>query len=393
MIRILKLAIVVILATAVGMWASKYHGYIMLVLDDKSIKISLVSCVFVMFAALFVMLFGYRAVRLLLSAPMTMYDWFVGLFVTNKQDKFVDIIAAISLGQEDKIIKMNSSRILKSTPSFLKKYIIFNRLNALASKQHLDALIEELKLVEPKKNGKATTIYKFFNIYRLYLLEDYTEAKLGIKKLTAERNKRFMSNIINLAALIAQADEDSDFAFSILEKHYGYLNNGNGEKLIELALKGARSLKQLKLIYNKTEATPSLNRVYLEQLIKFNDMSSAQKFVKKQLNDSNIDSGILCIYVNAFTVEVAKLFPKVCDKSSTNYDSMITLLELAMLKSDNYLFKMIYNYIESNVSRFLSPLENEKYNHILCRFYIKNGKLSGVDLSETRLVYQTNEAE
>ena len=393
MIKILKLAFAVILATVVGMWASEYHGYIILILGDTSIKVSLVGCVFLVFIAMFVMLFGYRFVRLILSAPITVYDWFVGLFVTNKKDKFVDIVAAISLGQEDKIIKMNSSKMLKATPVFLKKYIMFNRLNALANKQHLDDLVEELKLVEHKKNGKANTIYKFFNIYRLYLLEEYSEAKLGIQKLTDEKNKRLMPNIINLAALIAQADDDSDLAFSILEKHYVYLNDSNGERLIELALKGARSLKQLKLIYNKTEATPSLNRVYLEQLIKFNDMSNAQKFVKKQLNDSNIDSGILCIYVNAFTVEVAKLFPKVCDKSSTNYDSMITLLELAMMKSDNYLFKMIYNYIESNVSRFLSPLENEKYNHVLCRFYIKNGKLSGVDLSETRLVYQTNEVD
>ena len=201
-----------------------------------------------------------------------------------------------------------------------------------------------------------------------------------------------MPNIINLSALIALSDNDSDFAFNIIEKHYVHLSYCNGEKLIELALNGTKSIKKMKFIYSKTDDTPSLNRIYLEQLIKFEDMAGAHKFVKKQINNSNVDSQILYIYINAFNVEIAKLFSKVCDKSNKNYDSVLALLELAMMKSDDYLFKMIYAYIESNIVKNLSLIESDKYHHVLCRFYIKNGNLSGLDLSETRLIYHSSEA-
>lgn len=43
MIRIFKLIIVVVLATLIGIWATKNHGYIMLVMADKAIKVNLVA--------------------------------------------------------------------------------------------------------------------------------------------------------------------------------------------------------------------------------------------------------------------------------------------------------------------------------------------------------------
>ncbi|MDE4957205.1 heme biosynthesis protein HemY, partial [Francisella tularensis subsp. holarctica] len=39
MIKFFKLIIAVALATLVVIWATKYHGYMMLVLADKNIKI------------------------------------------------------------------------------------------------------------------------------------------------------------------------------------------------------------------------------------------------------------------------------------------------------------------------------------------------------------------
>ena len=50
MVKILKLIIVVVIATLVGLWASKYHGYISLVVTDKVIRMNLVAFVLVLVA-------------------------------------------------------------------------------------------------------------------------------------------------------------------------------------------------------------------------------------------------------------------------------------------------------------------------------------------------------
>jgi hypothetical protein len=69
-------------------------------------------------------------------------------------------------------------------------------------------------------------------------------------------------------------------------------------------------------------------------------------------------------------------------------DSILTLLDLAMMKSDNPTFKMTHDYIEAKVKADLSGLQSERDNHILCKFYIKNGNVPSIDLSESRLVYE-----
>lgn len=155
-----------------------------------------------------------------------------------------------------------------------------------------------------------------------------------------------MPNIVNLAGNIALADGDDAFALKILEKYDAYLKEDLEEKLIILDLTAAKDVNKLADIYNKSDMTKALSRMYLEQLIKFGEMVSAEKFAKKQLASLNISAEMLKLYINAFNMTISRLCDKVLDRANHDYNSILTLLDFAILKSDNYCFKMIYYYIE-----------------------------------------------
>ncbi|MEY8702148.1 heme biosynthesis protein HemY, partial [Francisella philomiragia] len=105
---------------------------------------------------------------------------------------------------------------------------------------------------------------------------------------------------------------------------------------------------------------------------------------------NNILPEMLKIYVNAFSIPVAKLSEKVLTRANHDYNSILMLLELAVVKSDNYSFKMAYDYIERHTKELLNITQLERYHHILCKFFIKNGEVAGIDISATQLVYQNN---
>ncbi|AJC48688.1 heme biosynthesis protein HemY [Allofrancisella guangzhouensis] len=382
MMKIFKLIFVVAAATVIGIWATKYHGFIMLVLADKSIKINLVAFVFMLVIIIFLTVFGYRFFRLLLSLPYLIFSWFIGLFLVNKREKFVDLMADILLEHNELISKTGLSKLIKFTPKYLQDYVVFKKISILIENKDIKAL--ELAI---KQLDNHTFVYKFFEAYLQYLMNKVSDAQISVKALLTERNSKFLPNIVNLAAKVTLANSDNNFALFILEKYNPYLETKNEEALIVLVLKEAKNVSQLTNVYNKCDATATLNRIYVEQLLKFNDTSTAQKFMKKQLGNLEIDSKMLYMYVNAFNIEIFKLYSKVCNEANKNYDSMLTLLSLAMMKSDIQSFKMVYQYIETNIKAFLPQYELEKYQHILCRFYIKNGSVAGIDLSEARLVY------
>lgn len=385
MINIIKLIIAVIIATLVGIWATKYHGYIMLVLSDKTIKMNLVAFVFVVAVLLFLMIFGIRVIKFAFSFPYLLFSWFFRLFMVNKQEKFVDVIADISL-KNDKLIRQTSiSSLVKITPKYLRDYILFRKLEIISNSEDIKELEKSLKHLS---NDSIT--YKFFEVYKLYLVQKLTEARTRVLVLLECGDNRFMPNIANLAGSIALTDKDDTFALKILEKYDAFLKEDIEEKLIILALKSAKDIDKLSDVYNKADATPTLSRVYLEQLVALDEMVFAEKFAKKQFNNSNISAGMLRLYVNAFNIPISKLTSKVLDKGNSDYSSIITLLELAVVKSDNISFKMIYDYIERNIKDLLSKLDLERYSHILCKFFIKNGEVAGIDLSEARLVYRNN---
>ncbi|QIV96335.1 uncharacterized protein HemY [Allofrancisella inopinata] len=382
MIKIFKLIFVVAAATLIGIWATKYHGFVMLVLADKSLKINLVAFIFILAIILFLTIFGYRFFRLLLSLPYLIFSWFIGLFVINKREKFADLMADILLEHDELISKLGLTKLIKFTPKYLQDYVMFKKLSIFVKKNDIKAL--ELAV---KQLDNHSFVYKFFEAYLQYLINKISDAQASVKELLTARNSKFLPNMVNLAAKTALANSDKDFALYILEKYNPYLETQNEEALIILALKEAKDASQLTNIYNKCDATAMLSRVYVEQLLKFNDTSTAQRFMKKQLGKVEIDSKMLYMYVNAFNIEIPKLYSRVCNETNKNYDSVLTLLSLAMIKSDTQSFKMIYQYIETNIKAFLSQYELEKYQHILCRFYIKNGSVAGIDLSEARLVY------
>ena len=385
MIKVFKLVIAVALATLVGIWAAKYHGYIMLVLADKTIKINLVALVFIAFIVLFILILGVRIVRSAFKFPYLLFSWIIGLFSVDKQDKFADLVADMALENNRLVKKFSIGHILKLTPKHLKDYVLFRKLNVVGATQDIKELEKALKHIDSK-----TFTYKFLELFKLYLVQKFSEAQTKIAVMLEKNDPRFMPNIVNLAGNIALADGDDAFALKILEKYDAYLKEDLEEKLIILALTAAKDVNKLADIYNKSDTTKALSRVYLEQLIKFGEMVSAEKFAKKQLASLNISAEMLKLYINAFNMPISRLCDKVLDRANHDYNSILTLLDFAILKSDNYCFKMIYDYIERYLKDFLSTAELEKYSHTLCKFFIKNGEVAGLDLSVARLVYTNN---
>ncbi|MGQ4006509.1 heme biosynthesis protein HemY [Francisellaceae bacterium CB300] len=383
MLKILKLILIVALATLVGIWASKYHGYVMLVVADKVIRMNLVAFVFVLLALLFLSVFGYRLIKLVFNLPQIMLSWFVGLFTVSKQERFVDLVADISLEQNVLLGRMSVAKIIKLTPVTLREYILFRKLAMIVRQKDIKSLELALKNVDSE-----LCTHKFFAIYKLYLEKNFFEAEVRVKRLLTDKNTRLKSNVVNLAAKIALANNDGAFALELLEKYDRCLKLSNEEKLIVLALKESKTSDQARAIFDKSDETAYLTRVYAEKLMEFEEDVLAQKLIREHISESNVEPKMLSIYVNAFNESTAKLYPKVCSEKNSDIDSILTLLDLAMMKSDNPTFKMTHDYIETKLKGKLSSLQSERYNHILCKFYIKNGNVPGMDLSESRLVYE-----
>ena len=383
MLKILKLILIVALATLVGIWANKYNGYVMLVVADKAIRMNLVVFVFVLVALLFLSVFGYKLIRLMFNLPYITFSWFVGLFTVSKQEQFVDLVADITLEQNVLLGRISVAKIIKLTPVALQEYVLFRKLAMIVRQKDIKSLESALKIVD----GELCT-HKFFAIYKLYLEKNFFEAEARIKQLLTDKNTRLRANVANLAAKIALANNDGAFALNLLEKYGAHLRLSNEENLVVLALKESEDEGQARAIFNKSDETAYLTRVYAEKLIEFKDEILAQKLLKKHIGESNVESKMLSIYVNAFNEATAKLYPKVCNEKNTDMDSILTLLDLTMMKSDNPTFKMTHDYIEIKLKTGLSSLQFERYNHILCKFYIKNGNVPGIDLSESRLVYE-----
>ncbi|MEY8765739.1 MULTISPECIES: heme biosynthesis protein HemY [Francisella] len=385
MIRVLKLIIVVALATLIGIWATKNHGYIMLVMADKAIKVNLVAFVFIVFALLFALVFGFRIIKLSFQFPYLLFNWLIGLFTVNKQERFADLFADMVLENNRITNKLSISSIAKISPRSFKDYVLFRKICMIANNKDIKELDKALKQI----NGD-TIVYKFFEVYKLYLVQKLSEARTKVSLLLERNNCRFLPNIANLAGNIALADEDAVFALKVLEKYDVYLKQDLGEKLIVLALRKAKDVDELSDIYNKAETTNTISRVYLEQLVDFEEVVLAEKFAKKQLVGGNILPEMLKIYANAFSIPIAKLSEKVLDRANHDYDSILMLLELATIKSDNYSFKIAYDYIERHIKDLLSTTQLERYHHILCKFFIKNGDVAGIDISATQLIYRNN---
>ena len=383
MLKILKLIFIVALATLVGIWASKYHGYVMLVVADKAIRMNLVAFVFVLVALLFLSVFGYRLIKLTFSLPYIIFSWFIGLFTVSKQERFVGLVADITLEQNALFGRVSIPKIIKITPLALQEYILFSKLMVIVRQKDIKSLELALKII----NSELCT-HKFFAIYKLYLENNFFEAETRVKQLLIDKNTRLRNNIVDLAAKIALANNDGVFALEVLEKYNTYLRLSNEEKLVVLALKESKNVGQARAIFDKSDETAYLTRVYAEKLIEFKEEVLAQKLLKKHIGESNIESKMLSIFVNAFNESTAKIYPKVCNERNKNLDSILTFLDLAMIKSDNPTFRMTHDYIETKLKVGFSSLQSERYNHIRCKFYIKNGNVPGIDLSESRLVYE-----
>ncbi len=383
MLKIIKLILIVALATLAGIWASKYHGYVMLVMEDKTIRMNLVAFVFVLLALLFIGVFGYRFIKLVFNLPYIIFSRFIGMFTVSKQERFIDLVADITLEQNALLGRMSVARIAKLTPLVFQEYMLFRKLAMIVQQKDIKSLDSALKNVD---NELCT--YKFFSIYKLYLEKNFFKAEERVKQLLKDKKTRLKLNVVNLAAKIALANNDGTFALEVLEKYDNYLRLSNEEKLVVLALKKSKNLDQARVIFDKNNETAYLTRVYAEKLIEFKEEVLAHKLLKRHIAESNVEPKMLSIVVNAFNESIAKLYSKVCSEKNADLNSVLALLDLAMMKSDNPTFKMTHDYIEAKCKSEFSSLQSERYNHILCKFYIKNGNVPGIDLSESRLVYE-----
>ncbi|AXA34320.1 heme biosynthesis protein HemY [Francisella adeliensis] len=383
MVKILKLVVIVAIATLMGIWASQYHGYIMVVVADKAIRMNLVAFVFIVAILCFLSVFGYRILKLVISFPYLLFSWLLELVNVSKQEKFVDLVADIALDQNKILKRISISKIIKLTPAYVIDFILFRKMMLVIKQKDLRQLENSLRQI-----SKTSDIYKYFRVYKLYLVEKTSDALAEVRLLLMDKNIKLKPNIVNLAGKIALAEDDGEFAFELLEKHDQHLKLENEKRLIVLALKHTKTAAQAMVIYDKTDERPLFTRVYIEMLIKFGETALAQKTLKKNIAEYNFESKMLSIYVNAFSGEVPRLFSKVCSTENNDLDAVLTLLDLAMMKSENRTFKAIYDYVELNLIGSFSAIQLEKYKLILCKFFIKNGSVPGIDLSETRLVYE-----
>lgn len=383
MVKILKLVIVVAIATFVGIWASQYHGYIMVVVADKAIRMNLIAFVLILAVLFFLSTFGYRLLKLIFNIPYLMFSWLIGLFKINKKERFVDLVADIALGHNKILKRISITKITKITPAYVLDYVLFRKMMLSINQKDLRQLESSLRQI-----NKTSEVYKYFRVYKLYLVQKTSDALAEVRLILMEKHLKLKPNVVNLASKIAIAEEDGEFAFELLEKYDKHLKLENEKKLIVLALQHTKTATQAKMIYEKTDEGPIYTRVYIEMLMKFGETELAQKNLKKSIAEYNFESRIIGIYVNAFGGEISRLFSKVCSSENKDFDTVLTLLDLSMMKTENRTFRAIYDYVEHDLKELFSAIQLEKYKLILCKFFIKNGSVPGIDLSEARLVYE-----
>ncbi|MDE5005117.1 heme biosynthesis protein HemY, partial [Francisella tularensis subsp. holarctica] len=79
------------------------------------------------------------------SFPYLLFSWFIGLFSFDKQERFADIVADITLENNWLVKKFSIGHILRLTPKHLKEYVLFWKLNLIAVTQDIKELEKALK--------------------------------------------------------------------------------------------------------------------------------------------------------------------------------------------------------------------------------------------------------
>lgn len=68
--------------------------------------------------------------------------------------------------------KFSIGHILRLTPKHLKDYVLFRKLNVIGATQGIKELEKALKHI-----NSETFTYKFFELYKLYLVQKFSEAQ------------------------------------------------------------------------------------------------------------------------------------------------------------------------------------------------------------------------
>ena len=378
--KIFKIILVVIFATVLGLLAQKYNGYIVLVIANKAIKMSLVAFSLSTFIILFVALFGYRILKLITNIMTAIFSAISGYSIHRKEIKFAQIVSNLVAGDNDAIKKAN----IKNAPKEIKEIIIFSKLKAILNNEGISKL--ENAIVE---SAKYKNVYNFFNSYLLHSRNNNKQAYEQLKALARNNTNYYMPDVLELSTKVLLKLKNKGEIIAFIKDYGTDLKSKNVEQLFIFLLEHSKNLNEInayKKLSAKLNLSKSIEIIFIGEYNRYGETKIANKMIQKLLSQNFYDAEILKIYLVMLNINIKKVIDKICTKQNKNFDCVLVLLELAISRNDNESFKIINDYINNNTKDYFNTYQNEKYNHILCKFFIKNGDSKQVPLNPTTLI-------
>ena len=387
MFKILKLIILVSIATCIGLVATQYDGYVIIVVAGMSIKVNLVIACLAVIALAFGIILAVKLLNILLSLPIGFISWVSDIFAVDKKQKLADVVSYLAAANKTKLLKLKVAKIRKSIPKDMQEYIFFARVKLTAESGDIDTLDSEIKFLD-----ESSIIYQYFLAYSLVLKGRNHEALVILKGLLRSKSTVYTNDIVALSVKLASAKEDYDFAIYLIDNFVTYLDFNSLERLSIFIINYASSVEELKKAHSKLSENDDVDTAYASRLLQFGDEKSANKVLKKMLAKNHVFTDALNLYINAFNPDLEKVFTMVCNSENDNYDSILVLLDISMLKANIVVFNKTQKFIDANIFENLSNMQKQKYNHILCRFFIKQGVVSNPSMSIAKIIHNSNES-
>lgn len=388
MFKILKLIILVFIATCIGLLATHYDGYVMIVVAGISIKVNLVIACLAVIALAFSIILSIKLLYILLSLPIDFLRWMTDIFAVDKKQKLADVISYIATANQSKLLKLKVSRINKSIPKDMQEYIFFARIKLTAESGDIEKLDSEIKFLD-----ESSAIYQYFLAYSLILKGRSHEAFVILKGLLRSKNSVYINDIVALSVKLAATKEDYGFAIYLIDSFAVYINSDLLTRLSIFIINYASSVEELKKAYPKLSKNDDVGTAYASRLLQFGDEKYANKILKTMLTKNHVYSDALNLYIHTFNPDLEKVFTIVCNIENHNYDSVLVLLDISMLNANTTVFNKTQKYIDSNIFENLTNMQKQKYNHILCRFFIKQGVVSNPSMSVAKIIHNSNESD
>ena len=361
MLKIVKYLIIIIAAVVLGILASDYDGYVMLVAEDKSIKMNLVIFGLSVLTLSFALVISYRILEFVLSIPSMIRRKIDNLWSLNRDENLANIVEAIVTEDNAFLKHIKFAKVPKVAPEEMQNSILFAKLRVFTRENELDNLEEALTTLD-----KDSIVYRFFLAYLLAARGSSYEAIAIVKDLLRDKKSDFRKSIVTLAAELAEFD--ADFAIEILTTYGKHLSKERNKALSMVIIKSLDTYSELKKIRNHLYSDEDTKVLFSEKLLNLEEPRIAKKILTTMFNSENVSSKALSLYINNFEVSLDSVYNKVCSQDNANYDSMLVLLETALEKGDIKVFNITKEFIEYKA--LMSFDENQKYrfDYILYKF-------------------------